>query len=164
MKKLPLLPAAVLLSACTAQNPTPVLPPSVVPKVAPGPVLPAAEVVHTSRYTLVNLAPDEYLRAPLRQIKRHTFPVSRKKNALTRGQGLRAWLAGTGYGLCLPSGPDTRLLFSSPLPEVWRNTGPMRVDTALQAMAGSAWRMTTDEISRTVCFQRTSLTTEGEGR
>lgn len=164
MKILPLLPVAVLLSACTAQTPSPILMPSVEPKAAPERVLHAAEVVHTSRYTLVNLAPDEYLRAPLRQIKRHSFSVSRKSPSLTRGEGLRAWLAGTGYGLCLPSGPDTRLLFSSPLPDVWRNTEPMRVDVALQAMAGSAWQMTTDEISRTVCFQRAPLASEGDTR
>ncbi|MGL4725371.1 MAG: hypothetical protein ACRCWW_12835 [Scandinavium sp.] len=110
------------------------------------------DVIHTARYTLVNLTPDDALRQPLHQITRHTLQGHTKSARLTRGDGLHAWLAGTGYGLCLPVSSDSRLFYSSPLPDVWRNAGPMRVETALQAIAGLAWKMTVDEVSRTVCF------------
>ena len=114
------------------------------------------EVVHAARYTLVSLAPEMALRQPLRQVTQHTLPRTSKNHPLTRGDGLRTWLTGTGYGLCLPVSRESRWLFSSPLPDVWRRTGPMRVEEALQAMAGPAWQMTIDEVSRTVCFRLAS--------
>ena len=147
--------AALLLSACASQTPV-TLPAK--PDAVPNPVISAmpapVAVVHTARYRLVNLSPDDALRFPLHQTATHTFASVKKKPALTRGDGLRGWLAGTGYGLCLPVDRDARLLFTSPLPDVWRRAGPLRVEEALQAIVGSAWQMTTDEISRTVCFQR----------
>ncbi|MFG6656230.1 response regulator [Scandinavium sp. M-37] len=147
------LPVAVLmLSACTARQPASLVTPVTAMITRPGSPSPA-EVVHTARYTLVNITPDEVLRQPLRQITRHTLPATKRHSASTRGDALRAWLAGTGYGLCLPVSREARGLFSSPLPEVWRSTGPMRVESALQAIAGSAWKMSTDELTRTVCFQ-----------
>ncbi|MGR7483794.1 hypothetical protein [Klebsiella aerogenes] len=109
-------------------------------------------MVHTARYTLVSLSPYDALRQPLHQIIHHTLLRHKKSSGLTRGDGLRAWLAGTGYGLCLPVSCDARLLYSSPLPNIWRSAGPMRIDAALQAIAGSAWIMTVEEVSRTVCF------------
>lgn len=159
------LPVVVLMvSACTARQPArPVTP--VTDRIthadssSPAP----AEVVHTARYTLVNISPDEVLRQPLRQITRHTLPATKRHSASTRGDALRAWLAGTGYGLCLPASREVRGLFSSPLPEVWRSTAPMRVESALQAIAGPAWKMNTDERTRTVCFRPVMPGTAEEG-
>ncbi|EKS4627026.1 hypothetical protein QB714_003783 [Salmonella enterica] len=152
MRKYLLLPVsaavALLLTACTPKSvPGPELSP-VIPA-SPAPV----EVVHSARYTLVNIAPDEALRYPLRQVASHTIPAAKKNPALpTRGDALHRWLAGTGYGLCLPVTADARQLFSSPLPDIQRSPGPLRIDDALKVIAGPAWSMTVDEITRTVCF------------
>lgn len=114
-----------------------------------------AEVVPVSRYTLVSLVPDEALKSPLRQIASRDMPA-RKNKTITRGDGLRVWLSGTGYGLCLAATPELSQFFASPLPEVQRVMGPLRAEDALHVIAGVAWHMTTDEVTRTVCFQRNS--------
>lgn len=146
---------AILLTACTTKSVTCPGSPPVIPA-SPAPV----EVVHSSRYTLVSLTPDEALRYPLRQVASHTFPVPNKKNrkVLSRGDALHLWLTGTGYGLCLPVTKDARQLFNSPLPDIQRSPGPLRVDDALKIIAGPAWSMTVDEITRTVCFSLTPAT------
>ena len=151
------LAATLCLSACTSNGTErPSSEPKSTSETTAPVIRPLPGVVHTARYTLVSLTPETALRQPLRQVTQHTFPRSSRKPPLTRGDGLRAWLAGTGYGLCLPVSRESRWLFSSPLPDVWRHAGPMRVEAALQAMAGPAWQMTTDEVSRTVCFQQVS--------
>lgn len=117
---------------------------------------PVAEVVHISRYTLVDITPADALRSPLRQIATRTLPAPKKNHPmLTRGDAMHAWLHDTGYGLCLPIAGDASQLFNSPLPEIQRSMGPMRIDAALQVLAGSAWTMTVDEVSRTICWLRT---------
>jgi type IV pili sensor histidine kinase/response regulator len=137
-----------MLSACVRQPQT--------VSTIPTPVISApsapAEVVHTARYTLVSLAPEEALRYPLRQIASHTVSTRKKGQTPTRGDALHVWLSGTGYGLCLPVTDDARQLFNSPLPDVWRTPGPRRVETALQTIAGPAWVMNVDEMTRVVCF------------
>ncbi|KAA8995842.1 MULTISPECIES: response regulator [Pectobacteriaceae] len=155
MKKSRLWPITVILilSACTAKTAT-VTPSETHTQsisATPAPI----EVVHTARYTLVSLTPDETLTFPLRQVTSHALPAPKKNRpTATRGDALRAWLSGTGYGLCLPVTRDTRQLFASPLPDIQRSMGPMRIDDALRVIAGEAWVMNTDEVTRTVCFQR----------
>ena len=143
----PLIP--VLLSACTSSAPSVETAPE--PVVIDTPTSP--EVVHTARYTLVSLTPDEALRYPLRQITRPSLHV-KPHTTLTRGDALHAWLEGSGYGLCLPVATDLKYMLSSPLPDVQRDMGPLRIERALQLIAGSAWMIMTDEVSRTVCFTR----------
>ncbi len=143
---------AILLTACTPKSVTSPESAPVIP-VSPTPV----EVVHTARYTLVSLTPDEVLRYPLRQVARHSLPAPKKNGKLpTRGDALQLWLTGTGYGLCLPVTEDARQLFSSPLPDIQRSAGPIRIDDALKIIAGPAWTMAVDEVTRTVCFASSS--------
>ncbi|ECE6019162.1 hypothetical protein DL121_13090 [Salmonella enterica subsp. enterica] len=158
MRKYSLLPvaatAALVLAACT---PNPVIPPESAPVIPPSPA--PVEVAHSARYTLVNLTPDEALRYPLRQVVSHMLPEAQKNRKVpTRGDALNLWLAGTGYGLCLPVTGEARQLFSSPLPDIQRSPGPLRIDDALKVIAGPAWAMTVDEITRTVCFTAVSAT------
>ncbi|EAS1759894.1 hypothetical protein BH012_20020 [Salmonella enterica] len=116
------------------------------------------EVVHTGRYTLVDITPAEALHAPLRQITTKILPAPKKRQpAPSRGDAMRYWLKDTGYGLCLPVTTEANQLFSSALPEIQREMGPVRIDAALQVIAGSAWTMTVDEVSRTVCWLRTPV-------
>ncbi len=156
MKLHPALPVAatLLLSACTGNAPIAHIPVSP----SSSPVTGPAEVVHTSRYTLVSLTADETLRFPLRQPISHTLSAPKKNRTLTRGDALRIWLSGTGYGLCLPVTDDIRRLYTSPLPDIWRSAGPLRIHDALQALAGPEWAVVTDELTYTVCFRRTSQT------
>ncbi|OSM94130.1 hypothetical protein AU490_15660 [Lonsdalea populi] len=155
MKKSRLWPVAItlILSACTAKTAS-VTPPETQPRnvsATPAPI----EVVHTARYTLVSLRPDETLTFPLRQVTSHPLPAPKKNRpTITRGDALRTWLSGTGYGLCLPVSRDARQLFAGPLPDIQHSMGPLRIDDALQVIAGAAWVMHTDEVTRTVCFQR----------
>lgn len=138
----------VLLSACISK-------PQTVPIVTTDPVTVApTEVVHTARYTLVSLTPDDALRYPLRQIASHSLAITKQSPVITRGDALHIWLSGTGYGLCLPVTDDMRQLLGSPLPDNQRSPGPLRISDALQLIAGSAWQMSMDEVTRTVCFQR----------
>lgn len=146
MKK-SLIPGLLLLAGCTAR-PVPPLP----CPTPPAPVL--AERVHTARYTLVDIAPAQTLRFPLQQVISKTLPASGKHHRhLTREEALHRWLDGSGYGLCLPVTTSMKLFYGSPLPDAQRRMGPVRTEAALQTIAGSAWVMTTDEVSRTVCWQ-----------
>lgn len=152
MRKYSLLSVAItvalLLTACT---PTSVIRPGAAPVISASPA--PVEVVHSARYTLVNITPNEALRYPLRQIDSHSFPAPKKYGKLpTRGDALHLWLAGTGYGLCLPVTEEARRFFSRPLPDIQYSPGPLRVNDALEIIAGPAWTMTVDEITRTVCF------------
>lgn len=143
----------LLLSGCAARTTPPVPCPTVLP-----PVVQAKEQVHTARYTLVDIAPSRALRFPLQQIVTRTLPAPKKHHRhLTRQQALQEWLNGSGYGLCLPVTSTMKLFYSSPLPDAQRRMGPVRIEQALQTIAGSAWTMTTDEVLRTVCWQPVSI-------
>lgn len=150
MKFFPVPVLFFLLTGCQAT-----CPPQMTPPPQPVTPAPAPEVVHTGRYTLVDIAPAGALHAPLQQVTTRTLPVPKKNQpTITRGDAMRTWLKDTGYGLCLSVTPEANQLFNSPLPEIQHSMGPTRIDTALQVIAGSAWTMTVDEVSRTVCWLR----------
>ncbi|WP_170974329.1 response regulator [Citrobacter sp. wls619] len=147
--------AVLLLSACISKpQPVPAVTTASAASATPAPT----EVVHTARYTLVSLTPEDTLRYPLRQITSHNLVISKKTPVITRGDALHTWLSGTGYGLCLPVTDDMRQFMGSPLPDNQRSSGPLRISDALQLIAGSAWQMSTDEVTRTVCFQHSPQT------
>lgn len=153
MKKI--IPFSLLLLSGCVPPPAPSVP---CPPAVPAPKIQAAERVHTARYTLVDIAPSQTLRFPLRQIITRTLPAPGKYHRrLTREEALQGWLNGSGYGLCLPVTSTMKLFYGSPLPDAQRRMGPVRVERALQTIAGSAWVMTTDEVSRTVCWQPAPL-------
>lgn len=138
----------VLLAGCTPHSP------QSIPVSTPLSAIAAPEVVHTGRYTLVSIAPLDSQQFPLRQITAKDIPTPKKKQpALTRSDAMQAWLGNTGYSLCVPTTAESKNLLSGPLPEIQREMGPMRIEAALQVIAGSAWLMTVDEVSHTVCFQ-----------
>lgn len=145
----------LLLAGCVSAPPSPPVTPTVKITSATTAAQKKAtlpEVVHTARYTLVSLSPDDSLRFPLHQITTRTLLVSTAHHRLTREDALRGWLKGTGYGLCLAVTPAMKMFYSSPLPDTQRRMGPVRTERALQTIAGSAWIMAADEVSRTVCW------------
>lgn len=59
----------------------------------------------------------------------------------------------SGYSLCPAAGPVTTL-FTRPLPAAHYLLGPIPLRSALQVLAGPAWQLTTDDVSRSVCFEQ----------
>lgn len=146
-----------LLSACTAQIPNP-LPP--LPEIDSGSNRAQhsrgiAEESHPTelrygRYTLVSTEPTTEQRDLLAQIIDVSIPSSLNPSVQ---DALQYVLLRSGYALC-PVTASVRELFTRPLPAAHYRLGPIPLRSALQVLAGSAWQLTTDEVSRSVCFEQ----------
>ncbi|EAQ6027611.1 hypothetical protein AC007_25405, partial [Salmonella enterica] len=107
------------------------------------------EVTRSGRYTLVNVKSADAQREPLNQLIDITMPGQLVNSV---GDGFRYLLFQSGYSLCGGYGADFAELLNRPLPAIQRKIGPMRLNEALQVVAGPAWRMSVDEVNREVCF------------
>ncbi|WP_223542731.1 PilL N-terminal domain-containing protein [Pseudomonas sp. BF-RE-26] len=147
-----------LLTACTTQSPGTSSPSAAISRTSSSPLQtlgPMAE--HTpqpelryGRYTLISTAPTTEQRDPLAQIIDVNIPSSLSPSVQ---DALQYVLQRSGYSLC----PDTaavKVLFTRPLPAVHYRLGPISLRSALQVLAGSTWQLTTDEVSRSVCFEQ----------
>lgn len=103
------------------------------------------EVVRYDRYLLVNTSPQQPL---LEQLTTLSVPPGFHP---TVGEALQYLLRDSGWSLCLADARRAQL-YGLPLPLSQYNTGPLRLKAALQLLAGPAWRMTTDENRREICF------------
>lgn len=72
----------------------------------------------------------------------------------TVGDGLRHLLARSGYRLC--ESAEAATLYALPLPAAHLQLGPLTLRDALATMAGPAWTLSVDEVSRIVCFGRSA--------
>ena len=146
-----------LLSACTAQIPNP-LPTN--PEIDSGSNRAQhprgiAEESHPAelrygRYTLVSTEPTTEQRDLLAQIIDVSIPSSLNPSVQ---DALQYVLQRSGYSLC-PVTASVRVLFTRPLPAAHYRLGPISLRSALQVLAGPAWQLTIDEVSRSVCFER----------
>ncbi|WDG77562.1 PilL N-terminal domain-containing protein [Pseudomonas chlororaphis] len=146
-----------LLSACTAQVPSP-MPPH--PEVDSGTnraqlSKSTAEASHPTelrygRYTLVSTEPTTEQHDLLAQIIEVSIPSSLSPSVQ---DALQYVLQRSGYSLC-PVTASVKVLFTRPLPAAHYRLGPIPLRRALQVLAGPAWQLTTDEISRSVCFEQ----------
>ena len=146
-----------LLSACTAQIPTP-LPTS--PENAGSSnraqlSRSTAEESHPtelrySRYTLVSTEPTTEQRNLLAQIVDVSIPSNLNPSVQ---EAMHYVLQRSGYSLC-PAAEPVKILFTRPLPAAHYRLGPISLRNALQVLAGPAWQLTIDEVSRSVCFER----------
>lgn len=102
-------------------------------------------VVRYDRYLLVSTSPQQ---SPLEQLTAQAVPPGFHP---TVGEALQYLLRDSGWSLCLADARRAQL-YGLPLPLSQYHTGPLRLRTALQLLAGPAWRMTTDENRREVCF------------
>jgi type IV pili sensor histidine kinase/response regulator len=109
-------------------------------------------VVRQGRYTLVELAPEAAQRDLLRQLVEISIPPALEASL---GDALRHVLRHSGYRLCEP--PDEALA-ALPLPAAHRRLGPMTLRQALETLAGPAWALSVDEVSRELCFTRRAST------
>ncbi|HEJ7642221.1 TPA: pilus assembly protein PilL [Klebsiella oxytoca] len=105
----------------------------------------APEVVHYDRYLLVSSSPQQ---PPLEQLTTLSVPPGFHP---TVGEALQYLLRDSGWSLCLADARRAQL-YGLPLPLSQYNIGPLRLKTALQLLAGPAWRITSDENHREVCF------------
>ncbi|ROM97918.1 PFGI-1 class ICE element type IV pilus protein PilL2 [Pseudomonas brassicacearum] len=146
-----------LLSACTAQIPSP-LPTS--PETAGGSnraqlSKSTAEESHPTelrygRYTLVSTEPTTEQRDLLAQIIDVSIPSNLKPSVQ---EAMHYVLQRSGYSLC-PAAEPVKILFTRPLPAAHYRLGPISLRNVLQVLAGPAWQLTIDEVSRSVCFER----------
>lgn len=146
-----------LLNACTAQIPN-TLP--IHPEVDSGSnrvqrskdtvdESPRAELRY-GRYTLVNTAPTIEQRDLLAQIIDVSIPSNLNPSVQ---EAMHYVLQRSGYSLC-PAAEPVNILFARPLPAAHYRLGPISLRSALQVLAGPAWQLTTDEVSRSVCFEQ----------
>ena len=146
-----------LLSACTAQIPTP-LPTQ--PEIGSGSNQAQhsrgkAEESHPAelrygRYTLVSTEPTTEQRNLLAQIVDVSIPSHLNPSIQ---EAMHYVLQRSGYSLC-PAAEPVKILFTRPLPAAHYRLGPISLRNALQVLAGPAWQLTSDEVSRSVCFER----------
>lgn len=146
-----------LLSACTAQIPNP-LPTN--PEIDSGSNRAQhprgiAEESHPAelrygRYTLVSTEPTTEQRDLLAQIIEVNIPSSLNPSVQ---DALQYVLLRSGYALC-PVTASVKVLFTRPLPAAHYRLGPIPLRRTLQVLAGPAWQLTTDEVSRSVCFEQ----------
>ncbi len=109
-------------------------------------------VVRYGRYTLVELAPTAAQRDLLLQIVDVSMPEDVHASV---GDGLRHVLKRSGYQLC-ESGSVTTELYALPLPLAHLHLGPMTLRDALVILAGSAWDLQIDDMTRQICFVRSN--------
>ncbi|CAM7493500.1 pilus assembly protein PilL [Klebsiella variicola] len=111
--------------------------------VAASPATP--EVVRYDRYLLVSTSPQQ---PPLEQLTTLFIPPGFHP---TVGEALQYLLRDSGWSLCLADARRAQL-YGLPLPLSQYHTGPLRLKTALQLLAGPVWRMSADENRREICF------------
>lgn len=146
-----------LLSACAAQIPNTLPIPSEVDGRPDRAQLSrsSAEESHTSelrygRYTLVSIEPTTEQRDLLAQIIDVSIPPNLNPSVQ---DALQYLLLRSGYALC-PATASVKVLFTRPLPAAHYRLGPIPLRRALQVLAGPAWQLTTDQVSRSVCFEQ----------
>ncbi|AZC38273.1 PilL N-terminal domain-containing protein [Pseudomonas chlororaphis] len=146
-----------LLSACTVPIPSPL---PTTPAIESGShraqiAKDTAEGSHPAelrygRYTLVSTEPTTEQRDLLAQIIDVSIPSNLNPSVQ---EALQYVLQRSGYSLC-PAAEPVNVLFTRPLPAVHYRLGPISLRSALQVLAGPAWQLTTDEVSRSVCFEQ----------
>ena len=148
-----LLASVCLLPGCATSSPqgNRAEPPTAPPQTAITPTIEpiSVPVVRYSRYTLIEISPEEAQADLLQQIVDVTMP-----SALTStvGDALRYVLLRSGYQLC--DGDDSRPFETFPLPAAHIHLGPMTLRNVLQLLVGPAWLLEVDDLGRRICFRR----------
>ncbi len=109
------------------------------------------EPVRVGRYSAIVPGPSPEQAEPLAVPVQMEFPLP----VQTVGRAVEQVLAPTGYRLAHlhASCPSLSALLDLPLPAVHRTLGPMRLDEALQTLAGPAHTLVIDPVHRLVSFE-----------
>lgn len=105
-------------------------------------------IVRYGRYTLVELVPETAQQDLLLQVIDVSMPATLPA---TVGEALRYVLLRSGYTLC-EADPDAAALHHLPLPAAHLRLGPLFLRDALLTLAGPAWELHVDDVTRRVCF------------
>jgi conjugative transfer region protein (TIGR03748 family) len=150
IRALPLLASCLgwaVIAGCAHRVPKPTPYPKAASPLA-SPSL-AAPVIHYSRYTLIEMAPEAAQSDLLQQVVDVRIPAAANTSV---GDTLRYVLLHSGYRLC--EDPAIRDFDGFPLPAAHMHLGPVPLASALQLLVGRDWQLETDEGSRRVCFSR----------
>ena len=109
-----------------------------------------AQSIRRGRYALVSSEPTTEQQDLLAQIIEVSIPPDLNP---TVQDAIRHVLQRSGYALC-PISPAVQVLFTRPLPAIHYQLGPVALRTALEVLAGPAWRLVSDDVGRTVCFRQ----------
>ncbi len=115
----------------------------------------AEEYVRTDRYTLATIDPRGDQAAPLTAVVTMTFG----SHIQTVGQAIDEILQGSGYRWIVQAGAteDSDMLLNElPLPAVVRAIGPIRLQDALDTIAGESWGLVVNHTNRTLWFELVS--------
>lgn len=107
-------------------------------------------VVRYGRYTLVSTEPGAEQRDLLSQIINVTIPQSMNPNVR---EAMSYVMQRSGYSLC-PAQGEVKILYGLPLPASQYQLGPMTLRNTVQILAGPAWLVVVDEVSRNICFEK----------
>ena len=141
--------AASLVAGCATTAPS--SPPAdsaraVEPAISPPQYIP---VVRYGRYTLVELVPEPAQRDLLQQAVEVSIPPMLDASV---GDAMRHVLLRSGYRLC--DAAEAVTLYALPLPAAHLRLGPLMLRDALLTLAGPAWELSVDDLTRQVCFSR----------
>jgi type IV pili sensor histidine kinase/response regulator len=111
-----------------------------------------ASEIQASRYSMYAATPTSEQKDLLTSLIKIQFPD--KVRAV--GEAVQHLLQGSGYRLARAEviRQDTHDLFSLPLPDAHRSLGPMPLQTALETLAGPAFRLVEDPVHRLLTFVR----------
>lgn len=149
-----------LLSACTAQIPTSLPTHPEIDSGSEQPHLSKGKAeedypgeLRYGRYTLVSTEPTTEQRDLLAQIIDVSIPSNLNPSVQ---EAMHYVLQRSGYSLC-PAADPVKVLFTRSLPAAHYRLGPIPLRRALQVLAGPAWQLTTDDVSRSVCFEQQKM-------
>jgi len=106
-------------------------------------------VVRYGRYALVSTAPNASQRDLMTQIIDITIPANMTPDVR---EAMLYVMNRSGYSLCSVDTGHVKILYTRTLPAALYKIGPMTLRTALQVLAGPAWKLEVDEVNRQVCF------------
>ncbi|KSF66368.1 PilL N-terminal domain-containing protein [Pseudomonas aeruginosa] len=146
---LTLLSSLGLLAGCATSRVAPPAPPPASFVQAEQPPTELVPVVRYGRYTLIELVPDAAQRDLLQQVIDISIPTTADA---TLGDAMRHVLLRSGYRLC--DAAEAATLYALPLPAAHLRLGPLMLRDALLTLAGPAWELSVDDLTRQVCFSR----------
>ncbi len=106
-------------------------------------------MVRYGRYALVNTAPEAEQRDLMAQIIDVSIPANMHP---TVQDAMQYVVSRSGYTLCPATTEHVNILFTRPLPAAQYKLGPMTLRNTLQVLAGPAWQVKVNEVTRGVCF------------
>ncbi len=108
------------------------------------------------RYSIAAMAPLPAQAEPLSATVEVRFPMPVR----TVGDAVQHLLDDSGYRLAGTPGSAAHILLAQPLPGVHRVLGPLRLDQALQTLAGPIFELVQDPLHRRIAFEPCT----GQGR